>query len=108
RQQAKFLRAARRAALAGDDTAVKSSLLNWGRLEWPSNSPRSIGELASRVSDPLATELNALCSASYGPGGDSWDGDRLAKALRSLSGITADHEKTGSDELPPLLPGSPA
>jgi len=108
KQQAKFLKAARRAALAGDDTTVKSALLSWGRLQWPNDWPRSIGDLADRVSDPLATELNTLCSASYGPGGDSWNGEHLAKALRSFSVKSVNEKNAGVDELPPLLPGSPA
>ncbi len=71
-QQAKFLKVARRAALAEDGATVKSALLSWGRLQWPNRWPRSIGDLASRVSEPLATELNILCSSSYGPNGELW------------------------------------
>ncbi|MFQ6005602.1 MAG: BatD family protein [Woeseia sp.] len=108
KQQAKLLKAARRAAIAGDDATVKSSLLNWGRLEWPNDSPRSIGEIASRVSDPLAGELNILCSASYGPSGDSWNGEKLARALRSIAVKSGDERSDSEDELPPLMPGSPA
>jgi len=114
KQQAKFLKAARRAALSGDAAAVKSALLSWGRLQWPNDWPRSIGDFASRVSDPLASELDALCSASYGPGGDdpargdSWNGENLAKALRSFAVKSNDTKDAGADGLPPLMPGSPA
>lgn len=113
KQQAKFLKAARRAALSGDAAIVKSALLSWGRLQWPNEWPRSIGDFASRVSDPLAGELEALCSASYGPGGDglggdSWNGENLAKALRSFAVISDDTKDAGADDLPPLMPGSPA
>ena len=113
KQQAKFLKAARRAALSGDAAIVKSALLSWGRLQWPNEWPRSIGNFASRVSDPLAGELEALCSASYGPGGDglggdSWNGENLAKALRSFAVKSDDTKDAGADELPPLMPGSPA
>ena len=52
KQQAKFLKAARKAALAGDAATVKSNLLAWGKLQWPENAPRSIGDLATRVSMP--------------------------------------------------------
>jgi len=115
KQQAKFLKAARRAALSGDAATVKSALLSWGRLQWPNDWPRSIGDFAPRVSDPLAGELEALCSASYGPGGDgpptrgdSWNGENLAKALRSFAVKSNDTKDAGADDLPPLMPGSPA
>ncbi len=113
KQQAKFLKAARRAALAGDAATVRSAVLSWGRLQWPDDWPRSIGELASRVSAPLAKELDTLCSASYGPGGDgpggdSWNGEDLAKALRSFAVKSGDAKDAGADDLPPLMPGSPA
>lgn len=108
KQQARFLKEARRAALSGDAAALKSALLSWGRLQWPDDWPRSIGELATRVSDPLTTELDRLCSASYGPNGESWNGDDLAKALRSFAVTSCDASNVKEDELPPLMPGSPA
>lgn len=108
RQQAKFLKAARQAALAEDQATVKAALLSWARLQWPDDWPRSIGELAARVSDPLAGELDMLCTSTYGPNGESWNGKGLAKALRSFA-VTSEDEKTESDDgLPPLMPGSPA
>jgi hypothetical protein len=88
--------------------------LGWGRLQWPNDWPRSIGDFASRVSDPLAGELEALCSASYGPGGDdptrgdSWNGENLAKALRSFAVKSNDTKDVGANRLPPLMPGSTA
>jgi len=108
KQQAKFLKAARKAALVEDEATVKAALLSWGRLQWPNDWPRSIGDLASRVSDPLTTELNTLCNSSYGPNGESWNGKDLAKALRSFAVKTDEDEYAAKDELPPLRPGSPA
>ncbi len=108
KQQAKFLKAARKAALLEDEATVKAALLSWSRLQWPNDWPRSIGDLASRVSDPLATELNMLCSASYGPNGESWNGKDLAKSLRSFAVSTGEETDTATDELPPLMPGSTA
>jgi hypothetical protein len=105
KQQARFLKAARKAALAEDDSTVKAALLSWGRLQWPEDAPRSIGDLATRVSDPLKTELNTLCSSTYGPNGKSWHGKNLAKALRSFAVESDDQKTTADDELPPLLPG---
>ncbi|MDH5502210.1 MAG: BatD family protein, partial [Gammaproteobacteria bacterium] len=104
KQQSKFLKAARKAALDGDANGVKESLLGWSRLQWPVGAPRSMGELATRVSDPLARELRVLCNASYGPHNVPWDGERLAKALRSFSVLEDEREKIGADGLPPLMP----
>ena len=106
KQQAKLLKSARKAALAGDAAGVRGALLDWGRLQWPEGAPRSIGELADRLSSPLADELRLLSSASYGPGGRDWDGAALAKSLRSFS-IQPDEKQAAQKELlPPLMPTS--
>ena len=104
RQQAKYLKAARRGALSGDAKALKAALLEWSDLQWPDNAPRSIGALAERVSEPLASELRKLSAASYGPRDDGWNGDALAKALRSFA-VTSTSTVDESDGLPPLMPG---
>jgi hypothetical protein len=106
KKQARFLKNARKAALAGDPVGVKSALLGWGRLQWPDNSPRSIGELATRVASPMSGDLVVLCNASYGPGGESWDGAALAKSLRSFSLIRGDAAIEQDEDLPPLFPGA--
>lgn len=102
--QAKSLKAARKAALAGDAAGVKTAVLNWGKLQWPDNPPRSIGTLAERVSIPLSTQLAVLCNASYGAGDEHWDGETLAKALRSFSVLTEESDDRPVDVLPPLAP----
>lgn len=105
RQQAKYLKAARKAALAADGQGVRKALLDWGVLQWPDDAPRSIGALAKRVSTPLATELEALSSVSYGPNGGGFNGDALAKAIRSFSVVSTD-EARADDALPPLMPAN--
>lgn len=103
KQQARCLKTARKAALASDAAALKPALLQWGRLQWPNDAPRNVGDLAKRVSMPLSIELNKMCSASYGVGGE-WDGESIAKALRSFAVLTGDDTiETGAD-LPPLAP----
>ncbi|MBT8092898.1 MAG: BatD family protein [Gammaproteobacteria bacterium] len=104
KQQAKFLKAARRAALSGNAADVRSALLCWARLQWPDDAPRSVGELAKRVSSPLADELGALSAASYAPGGREFDGDKLAKALRSFAVLDAGKSEPLEEPLPPLMP----
>ena len=104
KQQAKFLKAARKAALDGDAAGVKANLLEWGRLQWPANPPRSVGIISSRVSLPLSTHLQALCSASYGPGEHNWNGEELAKAMRSISVLAEEVDDRPVEGLPPLSP----
>jgi hypothetical protein len=104
RQQAKHLKTARKAALAGDAAQVRHAMLEWGRLQWPDNPPRSIGRLADGVSEPLNDELRKLSGISYGPAGGEWDGAALAKALRSFAVVDAAASAMSSDPLPPLMP----
>jgi hypothetical protein len=106
KQQARWLKAARKAALAGDDHGVRSAMLEWGRLQWPDNAPRSIGVLSERVSSPLADELRKLSGASYGPGSRAWDGEALAKSLRSFAVVSDAVPDATKNPLPTLLPNA--
>lgn len=104
KQQAQVLKMARKAAVTGDATTVRQLLLDWGRLTWPDNAPRSIGELANRVEPPLCDELRRLSAVSYGKDAAEWDGSALASALGSVT-IVAEHSVAASREpLPPLMP----
>lgn len=103
KQQAKCLKTARKAALAGDAAAVRGALIEWGKLQWPEQPPRSIGVIAERVSAPLADELLTLSRLSYGPSGSDWNGAALAKALRSFA-VLKDEDATATELLPPLAP----
>ena len=104
KQQAQVLKMARKAAVTGDATTVRQLLLDWGRLTWPDNAPRSIGELANRVEPPLCDELRRLSAVSYGKNAAEWDGSALASALGSVT-IVAEHSVAASREpLPPLMP----
>ena len=104
KQQARYLKAARKAAIAGSGADVRQAMLEWGRLQWPDDPPRSIGALASRVSVPLADELTRLSRAAYGPSGEGWDGDALAKSLRSFAVLDDSNDDESRDPLPPLMP----
>ena len=104
KRQAKFVKAARKAALDGDAAAVRAALLEWGRLQWRDDAPRSVGELADRVAAPLSDELRKLSKASYGPGGSEWDGAALAKLVRSIAVARTDSRVDAEDTLPPLMP----
>jgi len=104
RQQAKFVKAAKRAAAANDKAGVRTAIIEWGRLQWPDDAPRSIGEFARRVAAPLSGELLALSASSYSSSADEWNGKALAKALRSISVLAVAGEVTTAEPLPPLMP----
>jgi len=108
RQQSRLLKNARKAARAGDADGVKGALLEWGRLEWPGDAPRSLGGIAARVESPLSEELRNLSASSYGPAGaDGWDREALAKALRSVSERREEGGHGRADDgLPPLMPSA--
>lgn len=104
KQQARYLKAARKAALEQDAHGVRAALLGWAELQWPENTPRSVGALASRVSAPLADELVRLSRASYGSGDVRWDGNAMAQAIRSFAVLEEAGDRTGDELLPPLMP----
>jgi len=78
-------------------------LLDWAALEWPEDTPRSIGALAGRVSPDLASELDAFSSLSYGPIRGEFDGEALATAIRSFSVLKVETTEN-NEQLPPLMP----
>lgn len=104
RQQAKHLRVARKAAVSNDGRGVRRAMIEWARLQWPERPPRSIGDVAGRVSDPLSTELRRLSKVSYGPDGYGWDGKAMAKAIRSFAIVDETTPSGRVDPLPPLMP----
>ena len=108
KQQAKFLKTARKAAKAADGPGIRAALLSWGRLEWPEDAPLNIGDFGNRVAMPLSAQLEGLCRADYGPQKDSFDGEALAKSLRTISVLQEQKEQRPTDVLPPLMPNSPA
>ncbi|MEM9402616.1 MAG: BatD family protein [Pseudomonadota bacterium] len=105
KQQSAILKTARSAARAADAAGVKSALLEWAQLEWPERAPRSIGDIASRVHEPLASELNALSRSRYAADATAWDGSALAKALRGIRVIKPESGRGDGELLPPLMPG---
>jgi hypothetical protein len=106
KQQAKFVKAAKKAASEGDKAGVRRAVIEWGRLQWPDDAPRSIGDMANRVASPLSNELRALSASSYSNGAVGWDGSSLASALRSINVLIEDGEATTASPLPPLMPPS--
>ncbi len=106
RQQSRALKEARKAAINDDAAGVRRALIEWARLEWPDHPPRSVGELARRVNEPLQQELETLSAVSYGRGEAEWDGRATARAIRSFSVIDDASDEAARDVLPPLMPRS--
>jgi len=104
KQQSRLVKEARRAARDGDTRAARDALLEWGRLQWPGGAPRSIADIATRVSAPLSSELRTLARLSYGPGGTTWNGANLDRALRSFTVLSPDEGPQYAKGLPPLMP----
>ena len=101
---ARHLKTARKAAIAGDAAGVRRAMLDWGRLQWPDDPPGCIGTIAQRVSTPLKEQLSGLSRVSYGPEGGDWDGEALARSLRSFAVIDQAKKMADDDVLPPLMP----
>ncbi len=104
RLRTSLLRQARRAAERGDVRETRAALLKWGRLQWPERPPRSVGEIAARVSGELRQELLRLSDCSYGPGEDAWDGSALSRALGAAKLGAREGDRGMRRDLPPLLP----
>ena len=98
------LKQARKAALAGDAPALKDAMLEWGALQWPDTPPRSLGSMAGKVSSPLSEHLMAVSRSSYGPDAPHWDGQAIARSLRSFAVIDASERAADGEVLPPLMP----
>lgn len=108
KQISRQLKNARKAATEGNLQGAKTSVLEWAKLQWPENSPRSIGAVARRVNAPLAEELERLSAISYGPAASGeWDGTSLARALRTVS-LRDESQPVAAarDDLPPLMPAA--
>ena len=103
-KQPKIIKTARKAAAQGDKAGVRTAVVEWGRLQWPNDAPRSIGDVAARVASPLSEELQSLSASSYSRGATEWDGESLAKALRSINLLIEDTLAATTDSLPPLMP----
>jgi len=88
-----------------DAEAAARALLALAKAHRPDQAPRSLGELADRLSEG-GDEVRALDRALYGPVGDSWPGDRLWQVLRDgLTFAQPPRETSTADALPPLYPG---
>ncbi len=79
-------------------------MLEWGRLQWPEAPPRSLGMLAGKLSSPLSEQLMAVSRSSYGPDAPHWDGQSVARSLRSFAVLDDSEAAARGEALPPLMP----
>lgn len=88
-----------------DADSAARALLALGRVHWPDQAPRSLGELADRLSAG-AEEVRALDRALYGPPGEVWPADELWSIVKDgLPIVQPRHAVNSADGLPPLYPG---
>lgn len=106
KQQAALLKKARHAAEQGDAAGCRADILEWAKLQWPDSPPRSIGDVARRLPQPLSDELMALNRTSYGPDQAAWDGVALARSLRSGRIAEKEARRRETPDLPPLMPSA--
>lgn len=69
------------ACLSGSKDATRNALLKWSAVRWPGNPATSLGEIASRLSGELQTEIHGLNRALYEQGDSEWSGDPLWSAF---------------------------
>jgi len=97
----KLLRDVQAACAASDADAARRTLLAWAEIRF-ANAPRSLGALASELTEPAAREVLALEALIYGATPGGWDGRALAAALAELETARRPGAAGGKDE--PLLP----
>lgn len=92
----------RRACADGDAPAAHAALLAWAALRHPAAPPRTLGQLATRLTAARVPVL-ALERHCYGPPGADWDRTGLLVALRRESfggGLQAAGGRTSSSRAP--------
>lgn len=80
-------------------------LLDWARIIWPQQPPRSLGSLAQHL-DKHTETIYELESALYGSNHQPWQGQKLWKAFNDglLQNQDKDSAKQGTINTPPLYP----
>lgn len=69
----------------GDAQAAKAALLEWGKFQWPDNTPKTIGDIGARSSEPFREELHRLNQALYSHSPDVWKGEVLWSVFKQLT-----------------------
>ena len=105
KKQEKLLRHAKKLASSGDIENFKQIIIEWAKFQWPDKKPLSLEQIASRVGDPLKSELRNLAYLTYGPNrSKNWNGQLMAKALKNISLSSENNIHEIQNSLPPLMP----
>ncbi len=75
----------KKACERGDAQAAKAALLEWGKFQWPDNTPKTIGDIGARSSEPFREELHRLNQALYSHSPDVWKGEVLWSVFKQLT-----------------------
>ncbi len=77
-----------------DPKLARQALLNWAAINWPKSPPAGLDELALRLNNEEAgAALNELDRVLYQDKSASWDGQKLAQAIKLLPDQTIDSNK---------------
>ena len=95
-------RSLKQACERSDAQAAKAGLLAWGKLQWPNDTPKTIGEIGERSSEPFCEELARLNQALYSQSSEQWNGEALWSAFGHSTARGTAASKAIDDGLEPL------
>ena len=105
KKREKYLRKVVYAAQQNEKEKFKKALFEWANIQWPSNKPRSIEEIALRVKKPLSDELLSFNKVAYGPNQKhSWDGKIMVESIKNISLHIETDKQQSHRSLPELAP----
>ena len=93
----------KQACLDNNPNRAKELLLDWGHLTWPDQPPASIGDIAGRSSEALATELRLLNNALYSRSSGNWQGRELWAVFEHDLMMSEEKSETNQGKLEPLF-----
>jgi hypothetical protein len=95
------------AACRGDDPReIREALLAWASSQWPLSPPRTLGQIAAQVDEPLRAALLALDAQIYGNTPSTIAGAAIAVAWRTHQNTSRKPIASKSTSLPKLYPST--
>jgi hypothetical protein len=92
------------ACMAADPLAARDALILWGERRWPTSPPLSLGGLADRLPEPLASAVRTVSRAQYGSAPGAWSPHPLAAQLDALRRLPTRPNAGKSEPLAALWP----
>jgi hypothetical protein len=99
-------RAIEAACRGGEPREIREALLAWAASQWPHSPPRTLGQIAALVDEPLRAALLGLDAQLYGNTQGSIDGAALALAWRTHQNTLRKPVASKSTSLPKLYPST--